>query len=106
MAVASTMMSAASSGPPRASQQLLRRSRARGRLLRELVQVEAFLANPQVKVKQDDGNRRDRGNHRTQQRRADLDKRRLKVASAEHCGDQAEQDEERVRDDGLQDPDN
>src|SRR6267378_5367620 len=99
MAVASAIMSAASSGPPRASQRLLRRSRARGRLLRELVQVEAFLANPQVKVEQDDGNGRDRRNHRTQQRRADLNECSLKVAGAEHCGDQAEQDEERVRDD-------
>src|SRR5438876_11980838 len=98
-------MSAASRGPPRASQQQLRRSRARGRLLRELVQVEAFLANPQIEVEQDDGDGRDRRNQRTQQRRADLDERGQKVADAKEGRDQTEEDEERVRNDGLQDPD-
>src|ERR1700732_5588828 len=98
-------MSAASSGPPRASDELLRRSRARSGLLGELIQVEALFANPQIEIEQDDGDGRDRRDQRTQQRRADLDERGLEVASAEEGREQAEENEERVRNDGLQDRD-
>src|ERR1700737_2305861 len=105
MGAARARMSAASSGPPRASGELLRRSRARRGLLGELIQVEAFFPNPQIEVEQDDGDRRDRRNQRTQQRRADRDEGGLKVASAEDGRDQLEQDGERGRNDGLQNRD-
>src|ERR1700674_3914626 len=97
MSAARARMSAASSAPTRASDELLRRSRARRGLLGELIQVEPFFANSQVEIEQDDGDGCDGRNQRTQQRRADRDERGLKVASAEDGRDQLEQDGERGR---------
>src|SRR6202022_2791252 len=103
MAVVSVRTSAASSGPPRASEELLRRSRARGGLLGELVQIEPFFANPQVEVKQDDGDGRDRRDQRAEQRPADLNERRLKVAGAEDGRDHPEKEAPPPGVGGLQD---
>src|SRR5213082_3608259 len=97
--------SAASSGPPRASEEFLRRSRARGGLLGELVQVEAFFANPQVEVEQDDGDIRDGSHHGAHQGPDDLDDCCPKIASADEGCDNADQDDETIADDPLHDTD-
>ena len=71
-----------------------------------MVQVEAFFANPQVEVEQDDGDIGDGRHYRAQQRTSNLNERGLKVAGAEEGRDHAEQDEEAVSDDQLHDPHN